>query len=159
MVSSLYNPYEILTFGGLAIEKTGALLCFMKKNSAAKDKSETKYGHIIVNKQIACIKHVEKLNAFIELASNIIDTYKCIDDYNPGKSKNYWLFFMTLLQRKKLSNKILSYFFMEILASVRLMENTFPIKNNFKNGTYNESPFLPYFTFKVKIFVLGRRNS
>lgn len=89
MVSSIYNPCEILTFGGLATGKTGALLCFMKTNSAAKDKYETKYGQIIVNKQIACIKHVEKLNAFIELASNIIDTYKCIDDYNPGKSKNY----------------------------------------------------------------------
>ena len=50
----------------------------------AKNLSKPKYGFLIKRRENAGIKHLNDLNAFIELSNSMDDVYKDIDDYNPS---------------------------------------------------------------------------
>ena len=80
-----------MIIGGSESGKTNALLNLMKEQGDtdkiylyAKNLSKPKYGFLIKRRENAGIKHLNDLNAFIELSNSMDDVYKDIDDYNPS---------------------------------------------------------------------------
>ena len=80
-----------MIIGGSESGKTNALLNLMKEQGDidkiylyAKNLSKPKYGFLIIRRENAGIKHLNDLNAFIELSNSMDDVYKDIDDYNPS---------------------------------------------------------------------------
>ena len=50
-----------------------------------KDLSESKYKHLVNNREMAGIKLLNNLKAFIEYSNTMDDVYENIDFYNPNK--------------------------------------------------------------------------
>ena len=50
-----------------------------------KDLSESKYEHLINNRENAGIKHLNDAKAFIDCSNTMNDVYKNIDLYNPNR--------------------------------------------------------------------------
>ena len=80
-----------MIIGGSESGKTNVLLNLMKEQGDidkiylyAKNLSKPKYGFLIKRRENAGIKHLNDLNAFIELSNSMDDVYKDIDDYNPS---------------------------------------------------------------------------
>ena len=80
-----------MIIGGSESGKTNAMLNLMKEQGDidkiylyAKNLSKPKYGFLIKRRENAGIKHLNDLNAFIELSNSMDDVYKDIDDYNPS---------------------------------------------------------------------------
>ena len=83
------HPYRILIIGGFGSGKTNTLLHLINEQRDidkiylyAKDLSESKYEHLIKNRENAGIKHLNDSKAFIECSNTINDVYANIDNYN-----------------------------------------------------------------------------
>ena len=93
-----YRPdhaYRILIIGGSGSEKTNTLLNLINEQRDIdkiylyeKDLSESKYEHLINNRENAGIKHLNDPKAFIDCSNTINDVYKNIDHYNPNRKKS-----------------------------------------------------------------------
>ena len=89
------SPYRILIIGGSRSEKLDTLLNLINEQRDidkiyfyAKDLSESKYEHLINNRENAGIKHSNDSKAFIECSNTIDDIYENIDNYNLNKKRN-----------------------------------------------------------------------
>ena len=59
----------------------------------AKDLSESKYEHLIRNRENAGIKHLNDLKAFIDCSNTMDDVYENIDLYNPNRKRKILIVF------------------------------------------------------------------
>ena len=59
----------------------------------AKDLSESKYEHLINNRENAGIKHLNDSKAFIDCSNTMDDVYENIDLYNPNTKRKVLIFF------------------------------------------------------------------
>ena len=59
----------------------------------AKDLSESKYEHLIKNRENAGIKHLNDSKAFIECSNTMNDVYENIDNYNPKRKRKILIVF------------------------------------------------------------------
>ena len=88
------HPYRILIIGGSGSGKTNALFNLIKSQPDidkiypyAKDPYETKYQYLINKHEKVGLDHFNDPKAFIEYSDDMLDVYKNIEDYNPGKKK------------------------------------------------------------------------
>ena len=88
------HPYRILIIGGSGSGKTNTLLNLINEQRDidkiylyAKDLSESKYEHLINNRENTGIKHLNDSKAFIECSNTMDDVYENIDDYLNRKRK------------------------------------------------------------------------
>ena len=63
------------------------------KFTYTQDLSESKYEHLINNRENAGIKHLKDSKAFIECSNTMDDVYENIDNYNPNKKRNILIVF------------------------------------------------------------------
>ena len=94
------HPYRILIIGGSGSGKTNTLLNLINEQRDidkiylyAKDLSESKYEHLIKNRENAGIKHLNDSKAFIECSNTMDDVYENIDDYNPNRKRKILIIF------------------------------------------------------------------
>ena len=59
----------------------------------AKDLSESKYEHLINNRENAGIKHLNDSKAFIDCSDTMDDVYENIDHYNPNRKRKILIVF------------------------------------------------------------------
>ena len=59
----------------------------------AKDLSESKYEHLITNRENAEIKHLNDSKAFIDCSNTMDDVYGNIDNYNPNRKRKVLIVF------------------------------------------------------------------
>ena len=59
----------------------------------SKDLSESKYEHLIKNRENAEIKHLNDLKAFIDCSNTMNDVYENIDNYNPNRKRKILIVF------------------------------------------------------------------
>ena len=85
------HPYRILIIGGSGLGKTSTLLNLINEQKDidkiylyAKDLSESKYEHLINNRENAGIKHLNDSKAFIDGSNTMDGVYENIDQYNPN---------------------------------------------------------------------------
>ena len=88
------HPYRILIIGGSGSGKTNTLLNLKNEQRDidkvylhAKDLSESKYEHLIKNRENAGIKHLNDSKAFVECSNTIDDVYEIIDDCNLNRKR------------------------------------------------------------------------
>ena len=88
------HPYRILIIGGFGSRKINTLLNLINEQRDidkiylyAKDLSESKYEHLISNRENAEIKHLNDPKAFIDCSNTINDVYENIDHYNPNRKR------------------------------------------------------------------------
>ena len=88
------HPYRILIIGGSGSGKTNKLLNLINEQRDidkiylhAKDLSESKYEHLIKNRENAGIKHLNDPKAFIDCSNTMDDIYENIDRYNPNRKR------------------------------------------------------------------------
>ena len=91
------HPYRILIIGGSGSGKTNTLLNLINEQRDiylyAKDLGESKYEHLINNRENARIKHLNNLKAFIEYSNTMNDVYENIDLYNPNRQRKVLIAF------------------------------------------------------------------
>ena len=94
------HPYIILIIGGSGSRKTNTLLNLMNEQRDtdkiylyAKDLSESKYEHLINNRENAGIKHLNDLKAFIDCSNTMDDVYENINQYNPNRKRKVLIVF------------------------------------------------------------------
>ena len=82
------HAYRILIIGGFVSGKTNTLLYLINKQRDidkiylyANDLSESKYEHLIKNRENVGIKHLNDSKAFIECSVTMNDVYENIDLY------------------------------------------------------------------------------
>ena len=80
------QPYRILIIGGSGSGKTNTLLNLINEQRDldkiylyAKDLSESKYEHLIKNRENTGINHLNNSKAFIEYSDTMNDVYENID--------------------------------------------------------------------------------
>ena len=85
-------PYRILIIGGSGLGKTNTLLNLIDKQKDIdkiylylKDLSESKYEHLIKNRENAGLKYLNDIKAFTDCSNMMDDVYENIDDYNPNR--------------------------------------------------------------------------
>ena len=85
-------PYTPDHPGGSGSGKTNTLLNLTNEQRDidkiylyAKDLSESKYEHLINNRENASIKHLNDSKAFIDCSNTMNDVYENIDHYNPNR--------------------------------------------------------------------------
>ena len=88
------HPYRTLIIGGSGSGKTNTLLNLINEQRDidkiylyAKDLSESKYEHLINNRENAGIKHLNDPKAFIGCSNTINDVYENIDHYVRNRKK------------------------------------------------------------------------
>ena len=92
------HSYRILIIGGSGLGKTNTLLNLINEQRDiyllirkiylyAKDLSESKYEHLIKNRENAGIKHLNDSKAFIECSNTMNDVYENIEHYNPNRKR------------------------------------------------------------------------
>ena len=96
----LDHPYRILVIGGSGSGKTNTLLNLINEQRDidkiylnAKDLNESKYEHLINNRENAGIKHLNDSKAFIDCSNTMDDVYKNIDHYNPNRKRKILIVF------------------------------------------------------------------
>ena len=89
------HPYRILITGGSGSRKTNTLLNLINEQRDidniylyAKDLGESKYEHLIKNRENAGIKHLKDAKAFIDCSNKMNDVYKILTSITQiGKEK------------------------------------------------------------------------
>ena len=108
------HPYRILKIGGSRSGKRNTLLDLISKQRDidkiylyAKDLSESKYEHLINNRENAGIKHLNDSKAFFECSNTMDDVYENIDNYNPKRKRKILIVFddmiADIMSNKKVS--------------------------------------------------------
>ena len=94
------HSYRILIIGGSGSGKTNTLLNLTNEQRDidkiylyAKDLSESKYEHLINNRENAGIKHLNDSKAFIDCSNTMDDVYENIDHYNPNRKRKVLIVF------------------------------------------------------------------
>ena len=94
------QPYRILIIGGSGSGKTNTLLNLINEQRDldkiylyAKDLSESKYEHLIKNRENAGIKHLNDSKACIDYSNTMNDVYENIDLYNPNRRRKILIAF------------------------------------------------------------------
>ena len=94
------HPYRILILGGSGSEKTNTLLNLINEQRDidkiylyTKDLSESKYEHLINNRENTGIKHLSDSKAFIDCSNTMNDVYENIDLYNPNRKRKALIVF------------------------------------------------------------------
>ena len=99
---TLYTRSPIQNFNNwwFWIRKTNTLLNLIneqrdidKIHLYAKDLSESKYEHLINNRENAGIKHLNDSKAFIDCSNTMNDVYENIDFYNPNRKRKKLIVF------------------------------------------------------------------
>ena len=95
-----HHPYRILITGGSGLGKTNTLLNLINEQrdidkiySYAKDLSESKYEHLINNRENSGIKHLKDSKAFIVCSNTMDDVYENIGNYNPNRKRKILIVF------------------------------------------------------------------
>ena len=119
------HPYRVLIIGGSGSGKTNTLLNLINEQRDidkiylyAKDLSESKYEHLIKNRENAGIKHLNDSKAFIEWSNTMNDVYENIDSYNP-KSKRKILIVFDDMIADIMTNKRFQSIIKELLIRCR----------------------------------------
>ena len=88
------HPYRILIIGGSGSGKTNTLLNLINEQRDidkiylyVKDLGESKYEHLINNRENAGIKYLNDAKAFIDCSNTMNDVYGNIDLYNPNRQR------------------------------------------------------------------------
>ena len=94
------HPYRSLIIGGSGSEKTNTLLNLINEQRDidkiylyAKDLGESKYEHLISNRETAGIKHLNDPKAFIDCSNTMNDVYENIDLYNQNRKRKMLVVF------------------------------------------------------------------
>ena len=94
------SSYRILIIGGSGSGKTNTLLNLINEQRDidkiylyAKDLGESKYEHLIKNRENAGIKHLNDIKALVEYSNTMNDVYENIDLYNPNKQRKVLVIF------------------------------------------------------------------
>ena len=92
------HPYRILIIGGSGSGKTNTLLNLIDEQRDkiylfTKDLSESKYEHLIKNRENAGIKDLNDSKAFIDCSNTMDDAYENIDDYNLNRKRKILIVF------------------------------------------------------------------
>ena len=93
-------PYRTLIIGGSGSGKTNTLLNLINEQRDIdkiylypKDLSESRYEHLINNRENAGIKHLNDSKAFIDCSNTMDDVYQNIDHYNPNRKRKVLIVF------------------------------------------------------------------
>ena len=93
-------PYRILIIGGSGSGKTNTLLNLINEQRDiekiylyAKDLSESKYEHLIKNRENAGIKHLNDSKPFIDCSNTMNDVYENNDHYNLNRKRKVLIVF------------------------------------------------------------------
>ena len=115
----LDHPYRILIVGGSGSEKTNTLLNLINEQRDinkiylyAKDLSEYKYEHLINNREIAGIKHLNHSKVFTDCSNTMDDVYENIDDYYPNRKRKVLIVFHDMID-----DILMIYVFADIMAN------------------------------------------
>ena len=73
-----------------------------------KDLSESKYEHLINNRENAGIKHLNDSKAFIDCSNTMDDVYENIGDYNPNRKRKVLIVFDDVIGDIMTNNKFQS---------------------------------------------------
>ena len=94
------HPYRILIIVGSGSGKKNTLLYLINEQRnidkiylCAKDLSESKYEHLIKNRENAGIKHLNDSKAFIDCSNTMNDVYENNDNYNPNRKRKVLIVF------------------------------------------------------------------
>ena len=94
------HPYRILIVDGSGSGKTNALLNLTgnqpdidKIYLYAKDLYEAKYQYLIKKGAKVGLNHYDDPKAIMEYSNDMIDVYKNIEDYNPGRKRKVLIVF------------------------------------------------------------------
>ena len=94
------HPYRILIIGGSGSRKTNTSLNLINEQRDiekiylyTKDLSESKYEHLIKNRENAGLKHLNDAKAFIDCSNTMNDVDENIDLYNPNRKRKILIAF------------------------------------------------------------------
>ena len=94
------HPHRIFIIGGSGSGKTNTLLNLINEQRDidkiylhAKDLSESKYEHLIKNRENTGKKHLNDSKAFIDCSNTMDEVYENIDDYNPNRKRKVLIAF------------------------------------------------------------------
>ena len=109
------HPYRILIIGGSGSRKTNTLVDLMNEQRDidkiylyAKDLSESKYEHLINNRENAGINYLNDSKAFIDSSNTMNDVYENIDLYNPNRKRKIFFVFDDMIADIMTNIKLLS---------------------------------------------------
>ena len=114
------HPYRILIIGGSGSGKTNTLLNLINEQRGidkiylyAKDLSESKYEHLIKNRENTGVKHLNDSKAFIKCSNTIDDVYENINNYNLNRRRKILIIFDDMIAdmtNKKFQSLIKAFF-------------------------------------------------
>ena len=115
------HPYRILIIGGSGSGKTNTLFNLINRQRDidkiylyAKDLGESKYEHLIKNRENAGIKHLNDAKAFIDCSNAMNDVYENIGLYNSNRNRKVLIVFddmiADIMTNKKLQSIIKELF-------------------------------------------------
>ena len=122
------HPYRILIIGGSGSGKTNMLLNLINEQRDidkiylyAKDLSESKYEHLINNRENAGIKHLNDSKAFIDCSNTMDDVYENIDDYNLNRKRKILIAFDDMIA-EIMTNKTFQSIIKELFIRYRKID-------------------------------------
>ena len=99
-----HHPYRILIIGGSGSGKTNTLLNLINEQRDIdkiylylKDLSESKYEHLMKNRENAGIKHLNDSKAFIKCSNTMNGVYENIDDCNLNRKRKVLIVFHDMI--------------------------------------------------------------
>ena len=145
------HPYRIFIIGGSGSGKTNTLLNLINEQRDidkiylyAKDLSESKYEHLIKNRENAGIKHLNDPKAFIDCSNTMNYVYDNIDLYNSNRKRKVLIVFddmiADIMTNKKFQSVIKELFsrFRKInISLVFITQSYFSVPKDVRlNSTY-----------------------
>ena len=111
------HPYRIVIIVGSGSGKANTLFNLINEQRDidkiylyAKDVSESKYEHLIKNRENAGIKHLNNPKAFIDCSNTMNDVYENIDHYNLNRRRKVLIVFddmiADIMTKKKFQSMI-----------------------------------------------------